>query len=240
MSHVEGRIFLDNSMPDASREERAAIYDAVNATLARLHGYDPEAIGLGDYGRPGNYFARQVDRWSRQYRASETQSIPAMDRLIEWLPGAVPPQGETRISHGDYSLHNLLIHPTEPRVVGVIDWELSTTGDPLGDFFYHAMEWYRPAGVDERGTLAGADLEALGIPTLEDYTRRYFDRVGKPVPGNLAFYRAFNLFRVAAILQGVAARERDGNATAADASILATRVPAWAQAGWEEARTLIA
>lgn len=233
MSHVEGRIFLACRMPDIDADERAAIYDAVNATLAQLHGFDPATIGLGDYGRPGNYFARQVDRWSRQYRASETRAIPAMDRLIEWLPTALPPAGDTRVVHGDYSFHNLIIHPTEPRVVGVIDWELSTTGDPLGDFFYHAMEWYRPA-IDERGTLRGADLAALGIPDLETYARRYFDRLGRDMPSDLRFFKAFNLFRVAAILQGVAARAIEGNAAAADAGLMADRVPLLADAAWEE------
>ncbi|HLY54792.1 MAG TPA: phosphotransferase family protein, partial [Stellaceae bacterium] len=234
MAHVEGRIFLDCRMPDLKPHERAAIYDDVNATLARLHRLDPAAIGLGDFGRPGNYFARQVERWSKQYLASQTRPIPAMDRLIAWLPQAVPPLGETRLIHGDFSFHNLLIHPTEPQVVGVIDWELSTTGDPLGDLTYHGMEWYRPAGVDERGTLAGADLVALGIPDFDAYAARYFERVGRPKPDDLRFHRAFNLFRVAAILQGVAARARAGNAAAADAGTMEARVPVLAEAAWRE------
>ena len=143
-------------MPGLASDERAAIYDSANETLARLHLVDYEALGLGEYGRPGNYFARQISRWSGQYEASRTRDIPEMDKLIAWLPGAVPKVSDrTTIIHGDYSFHNLLIHPTEPRVAAVIDWELSTLGDPVGDLTYHMMEWFRPEGVDVRGTLRG-------------------------------------------------------------------------------------
>lgn len=237
MAHVPGRAFWDPRMPELSREDRAAIYDSANETLARLHRVDHVALGLGDYGRPGNFFARQISRWSRQYDASLTQNIPEMDRLIEWLPGAIPDAGDrTTIIHGDYSFHNLLVHPTEPRVAAVIDWELSTLGDPLGDLTYHMMEWFRPDGVDVRGTLRGADLEALGIPTAADYAARYRDRTGFDVDPTAPFYTAFNLFRVAAILQGIAGRARDGVQTGANADAIIARIVPLARAGWAAAR----
>lgn len=237
MRHVPGRVFWDARMPDVSREDRAAIYDSANATLAQLHLADYGALGLGDYGRPGNYFARQIARWSRQYEASRTQDLPEMDRLIEWLPGAVPDDGDlSTIIHGDYSFHNLLIHPTEPRVVAVIDWELSTIGHPLGDLSYHMMEWFRPPGVDVRGTLMGEGLAALGIPTAADYAARYRDRTGFAVDTDHPFYRAFNLFRVAAILQGIAGRARDGVQTDVNAADIITRINPLAHAAWRQAQ----
>lgn len=237
MRYVPGRSFWDPRMPGLTREERAAIYDSANETLARLHMVDFKAIGLEDYGRPGNYFARQISRWSRQYEASATRVIPEMDRLIAWLPDAVPETSErTTIIHGDYSFHNLLVHPTEPRVVAVVDWELSTLGDPLGDLTYHMMEWFRPEGVDVRGTLGGADLAALGIPTAEDYARRYCEWTGIDADPTHPFYRAFNLFRVAAILQGIAGRARDGVQTAGNAGEIVTRIGPLARAAWMAAQ----
>ncbi|WP_313803647.1 phosphotransferase family protein [Sphingobium sp.] len=237
MRHVPGRVFWDPRMPGLTREHRAAIYDSANETLARLHLVDYEALGLGDYGRPGNYFARQISRWSRQYDASRTIDIPEMDRLIAWLPGAVPETDDrTSIIHGDYSFHNLLIHPTEPRVAAVIDWELSTLGDPIGDLTYHMMEWLRPEGVDDRGTLRGADLAALGIPSARDYAKAYRDRTGFEVDATHPFYTAFNLFRVAAILQGIAGRARDGIQTAGNAGDVIQRIVPLARAAWEAAR----
>lgn len=237
MRHVPGRSFWDPRMPDLSPAERAAIYDSANETLARLHLVDYEAIGLGDYGRVGNYFMRQISRWSRQYEASRTQDIPEMERLIEWLPGAVPQTGDrTTIIHGDYSFHNLLVHPTEPRIAAVIDWELSTLGDPLGDLTYHMMEWFRPEGVDVRGTLKGADLTALGIPTAAEYAARYCERTGFSCDPTHPFYRAFNLFRVAAILQGIAGRARDGVQTASNAGEIITRIQPLAKAAWAAAQ----
>lgn len=236
MTFVPGRIFWDCTLPDLSREERAAVFDSVNATLARLHHFDPAGIGLDDFGRSGNYFARQIARWSQQYEASKDTPIAEMDKLMAWLPGAVPKDdGLSAVIHGDYSFHNVLIHPTEPRVVAVVDWELSTLGHPLGDLTYHTMEWYRPAGVDLRGTLKGQDLQALGIPTFEEYVARYCERTGLQIDGGLAFYRAFNLFRVAAILQGVAHRLRSGNAAASNAQEVATRIRPLALAAWQEA-----
>jgi aminoglycoside phosphotransferase (APT) family kinase protein len=236
MSHVAGRIFWDCAMPDLAEQDRAAIFDSVNETLARLHRFEPARVGLQDFGRPGNYFARQISRWSRQYEVTKTEHIDAMERLMAWLPAAVPADdGLARITHGDYSFHNVLIHPTEPRVVAVIDWELSTIGHPLGDLTYHMMEWYRPPGTDLRGTLKGGNLGALGIPSFEDYAARYCERTGFELQGNWSFYRAYNLFRVAAIIQGVVHREHHGNAAASNAAQLAARVRPLAEAAWREA-----
>jgi aminoglycoside phosphotransferase (APT) family kinase protein len=236
MRHVPGRIFLDNAMPDVGRDERAAIFDSVNATLARLHSIDHAALGLGDFGRGGNYFLRQITRWSQQYEASKTEDIEAMDRLIAWLPTATPNDEETRLIHGDFSFHNVLIHPTQPRVAAVLDWELSTTGHPLGDLMYHTMEWYRPSGCDARGTLRDADLQALGVPTLETYVARYCERVGRAPVENLDFHKAYNLFKTAAIVQGIVGRARDGTAAAAGAAEQAARVRPMAEAAWRYAQ----
>src|SRR6266853_3736472 len=236
MAHVPGRVFLDCSMPDLAPEERSAVFDSVNAALARLHSLDCAALGLVDFGRTGNYFARQISRWSQQYVASRTEDIVEMDRLIEWLPGAVPPEDLTRLIHGDFSFHNVLVHPTEPRVVAVLDWELSTLGHPLADLMYHTMEWYRPAGIDPRGTLLGRDLASLGIPEFDEYLRRYCGHAGIVVPSNVAFYRAYNLFRIAAITQGIVGRVRDGTGVAANSAQLAAAVRPLAQAAWLEAR----
>lgn len=237
MGHVPGRIFWNCRMPDLDPAQRAAVFDSVNATLAHLHTVDYAALGLADFGRPGNYFARQISRWSRQYDQSRTQDIPEMDRLIAWLPEALPADdGLSSIIHGDFSFHNLLIHPTEPKVVGVVDWELSTLGHPLGDLMYHAMEWYRPPGVDARGTLQDADLTALGIPTLERYVARYCERTGFAVDATNPFYRAYNLFRTAAILQGIAHRLQGGNAASANAAEIAANIRPLATAAWRFAR----
>jgi aminoglycoside phosphotransferase (APT) family kinase protein len=236
MAHVPGRIFLDVAMPDLDPETRSRIFDSVNATLAALHRLDLATLGLSDYGRPGNYFARQISRWSKSYEASRTQDIPAMDRLIDWLPTAVPDDEETCLIHGDYSFHNVLIHPTGTHVVGVVDWELSTTGHPLGDLMYHAMEWYRPGDADPRGSLADVDLAALGIPDLDRYVADYCERVGRAVPVNLDFHKAYNLFRVAAIVQGIVGRARDGTAASAHAAEQAVRVPLLANAAWRFAQ----
>jgi len=238
MAHVPGRVFLDCSLPDLSADERAAVYDSVNEILARLHTLDYGAIGLADYGRPGNYFARQIARWSQQYAASRTEDIPEMERLIAWLPTAIPADdGLACVVHGDYSLHNLVVEPQRPRVAAVLDWELSTIGHPLGDLMYHMMEWYRPAGIDARGTLRGRELKALGIPDFDAYVRRYCERTGFSFNAQtLGFHRAYNLFRVAAILQGVAGRLRDGTATSSNAAEMAMRVRPLAQAAWREAQ----
>jgi aminoglycoside phosphotransferase (APT) family kinase protein len=237
MRYVPGRSFWDPRMPTLSTAERAAVYDSANATLAQLHTVDYQALGLGDYGRPGNYFTRQISRWTRQYEASRTIDIPEMENLIEWLPNSIPQTEErTTIIHGDYSFHNLLVHPDRPAVAAVIDWELSTLGDPLGDLTYHMMEWFRPEGVDVRGTLDGVDLERLGIPTPEAYARDYRERTGFDVDPTHPFYRAFNLFRVAAILQGIAGRARDGVQTAANSGEIIQRIVPLARAGWRAAQ----
>ena len=237
MRFVPGRVFADVSMPDLSRDDRAALYDSVNQTLAQLHSFKPEALGLAAYGKPGNYFARQVSRWSRQYEESRLAAIPDMEKLIAWLPGAVPPDdGRQSIVHGDFSFHNLLISPTEPRVVAVLDWELSTLGHPLGDLSYHLMDWYRPEGIDLRGTLSGRDVASLGIPTMQEYVDRYAERAGLGHVEVLPFHRAFNLFRVAAILQGVAYRATRGNAAASNARDVGALVEPLARAAWREAQ----
>jgi aminoglycoside phosphotransferase (APT) family kinase protein len=237
MRFVAGRIFCDCRMPDLSADERATVFDSVNETLARLHTLDPQGLGLGDFGRPGNYFARQVARWSRQYEGSRTDDIVEMDKLVGWLPAAVPSDdGRVGVIHGDFSFHNVMIDPGTGRVAAVIDWELSTLGHPMGDLSYHLMEWYRPDGVDVRGTLRGADLAALGIPTLEQYAARYAERTGFAVHGIAPFYRAFNLFRVAAILQGVAHRATQGNAAASNALEVGRLVKPLAIAAWREAQ----
>ncbi len=237
MRYVPGRVFCDCTMPDLSRDERASVFDSVNSTLARLHSFDPAAIGLADYGRPGNYFARQITRWTRQYEAARTVDIPEMEKLMEWLPAAVPADdGRASVLHGDFSFHNLLIDPATGRVAAVIDWELSTLGHPLGDLTYHLMEWYRPEQVDPRGTLRNSDLEAMGIPTLDEYVASYAERTGSGPIAVLPFFRAFNLFRVAAILQGVARRAMDGNAASSDATDVGSRVQPLAVAAWREAQ----
>ena len=232
MDYVAGRIFWNLDLPGVDAAETAAIYDDVNNTIARLHNFDYEALGLGDFGRPGNYFARQVSRWSGQYRASETSRIEAMDRLIEWLPRHVPQDESSAVVHGDFRLDNLVIHPSEPRVIAVLDWELSTIGHPLGDFTYHLMAWQMPEiGIGSTG-LAGKDLEALGVPSEEEYVARYCERTGRPqgIPGR-DFYSAYNFFRLAAILQGIAGRVRDGTAASAHAEQAARAVKPLAELG---------
>ena len=237
MDFVDGRIFWDLDLPGLDRDERAAIYDNVNETLARLHTLDFEALGLGDFGRPGNYFERQISRWSQQYRASETDSIPAMDSLMAWLPDNIPDDESASIVHGDYRLDNMVIHPTEPRVIAVLDWELSTIGHPLGDFTYHLMSWQLPdLGIGSAG-LKGKDLDALGIPDEERYVDSYCSRTGRALPpSHRDFYSAYNFFRIAAILQGIAGRVRDGTAASAHAAAATKAVGPLAEFGFGYAR----
>ncbi|MGB5624777.1 MAG: phosphotransferase family protein [Woeseiaceae bacterium] len=233
MEFVEGRIFWDLDLPGLDPAERAAIYDNVNETIARLHNLDYAAIGLEDFGKPGNYFARQISRWSGQYRASETATVEAMDALIEWLPENIPEDDSASIVHGDYRLDNMIIHPTEPKVIAVLDWELSTIGHPLADFTYHLMIWRMPEiGIGSVG-LVDKPLHELGIPDEESYIRKYCERTGRNAGiRHRNFYLAFNFFRLAAILQGIAGRVRDGTAASAHAAQAVNAVLPLANLGW--------
>jgi len=233
MDKVEGRVLWDLKLPGMNPDQRRAIYDAQVDTLAALHAFDPVAIGLGDYGRPGNYFERQVGRWTKQYRASEIDPIPAMDRLIEFLPATLPPEGPTRIVHGDFRLDNLILDPEAPKVRAVLDWELSTLGDPMADFSYLLIAWVIPATA--RNGLAGADIAALGIPSVEQMVERYAGLTGAR-PANLDWLFAYNLFRLAAICQGIAGRVRDGTAASAHAKTMAAQAPVLAEGALSFAR----
>ena len=233
MDYVEGRVLWDQALPGMSRDERRAIYDEMNRVIAQLHGVDYQAIGLETFGKPGNYFARQLDRWSKQYRASETERIEAMDRLMAWLPGAIPPGDETTIVHGDYRLDNLVFHPTEPRILAILDWELSTLGHPLADFSYHCMSWHIPP-AHFRG-IAGLDLPGLGIPSEAEYVATYCRRTGRDRIGHWDFYLAYNMFRLAAILQGIMKRALDGTAASQQALDAGKRARPLAEMGWRYA-----
>jgi len=233
MDKVEGRILWDLKLPGLTPSERRAVYEAQTDTLARLHAFDPGAIGLSDYGKAGNYFARQVGRWTKQYRASEIEPIAAMDRLIAFLPESLPPEGPSRIVHGDFRLDNMILAPDQPQVRAVLDWELSTLGDPMADFSYLLIAWAIPASL--RNGLAGADLEALGIPSVEETVERYAAATGMR-PANLDWLYAYNLFRLAAICQGIAGRVRDGTAASAHARSMAAQVGPLSDAAWDFAR----
>ncbi|GIK81638.1 MAG: aminoglycoside phosphotransferase [Alphaproteobacteria bacterium] len=235
MGHVEGRVFWEPHMPDATPEERRAVYDDMNATIARLHAYDPVALGLGDFGRGENYVARQVERWSKQYRASQTEPIAEMDRLMDWLPAHLPPPAPVRLVHGDYRLDNTIVAADAPKILAVLDWELSTLGDPLADFTYHLMQWHMPHSEAGAGTgsLLGLDLDALGLPSMDDYVARYVARTGLDPRPHLATYLAYNFFRLAAILQGIVGRVRDGTATNENAPAKANMVQPLAAKAWD-------
>jgi aminoglycoside phosphotransferase (APT) family kinase protein len=238
MEFVDGRVFWEPHMPDSNPAERAAVYDSMNATIARLHGFDPAKVGLGDFGRGENYVVRQVERWSKQYRASETEEIDAMERLIDWLPKHIPSPGPVRLVHGDYRLDNLIIARDHPEIIAVLDWELSTLGDPLADFSYHLMAWHMPHSDSAAGTasLVGHDLRALGIPVMADYVDAYVARTGLDPRPALPVYLAYNFFRIAAILQGIIGRVRDGTATSEFAPAKAEMVRPLADKAWEFAR----
>ena len=228
MEMVTGRTFWNGSLPDCAPEERGAIYRAMIAALARLHAVEPEAVGLGDYGAPGDYFARQVGRWTKQYRAAETEEIAEVERLIEWLPATMPVQDRTSIIHGDYRIDNMIYAPERPEILAIIDWELSTLGDPMADFAYLAMNWAMPAG--ERGAqLGGLDLPALGIPTLDQATQQYCELTGRTSVPDLNWYFAFNLFRLVGIIQGIRKRSLEGNASNANAAATGARIVPLAQ-----------
>lgn len=235
MDHVDGRIFWDADIPGVDKDERAALFDAMNATIAALHRVDPAATGLTDFGKPDNYFARQISRWSRQYLDDGAAGrIAAMDRLVAWLPEHIPPGEETAIVHGDFRIDNLIFHKNEPCVVAILDWELSTLGHPLADFSYHLM-MYRMPPTGFAG-LAGADTAALGIPDEDSYMRRYCARVGRPEIGkaDLAFYMAFNMFRLAAILHGIAGRVQRGTAASPAAARQAAMCEPLAELAWSQ------
>ncbi|MEK8034890.1 phosphotransferase family protein [Ideonella sp. DXS29W] len=242
MEFVAGRVLWNQALPEASREERGAIYDEMNRVIAALHTVDVAAVGLADYGKPGNYFERQIGRWSKQYVASITGPNPAMDKLLEWLPAHIPAsardEAQISIVHGDYRLDNLIFDARQPRITAVLDWELSTIGHPLADFSYHCMSWHIPAGVF-RG-IAGLDHAALGIPAELDYVRRYCERTGRAdvdaVMADWNFYLAYNLFRLAAIAQGIAKRVVDGTAASASARATGDAAPTLAQLAWQFAQ----
>ncbi len=238
MAYVDGRVLWDPKLPELSPEERVRIYDEMNRVLAALHDVDVQAAGLADFGRPGNYIARQVARWTRQYRASETEHVEAMERLIEWLPEQVPDATGASVVHGDYRLDNLVFAHDEPRLIAVLDWELSTLGDPIADFAYHCMAWHLQAPF--RGL---ADLDAQGLafhslPNEADYLRDYCERRGvPPVPAaHWNFYMAFNLFRAAGIAQGIMGRALAGNASSPHALEAGRQARQLAELGWQQVR----
>jgi aminoglycoside phosphotransferase (APT) family kinase protein len=232
MEMVEGRIFWDASFPGVDRDERPRYFDAMNAALAALHRIDPEAAGLGDYGRPGNYFARQIARWSKQYQQdAEAGRVAAMDRLVEWLPENIPPDEPCpRILHGDFRCDNMIFHPDRPQVLAVLDWELSTLGHPLADFSYHLMMYRLPEG------LAGLDLAPLNVPSEADYVAAYCRRTGRDSIPDLDFYMAFSLFRLAGIVHGIKGRLARGTAASAHAAEMAQRLEPLADLAWQQAQ----
>ena len=238
MEYVAGRVFWDPSLPGLAPAGRAAIHDEINRVIAALHGVDYSAVGLGDYGRSGEYIARQVARWSKQYQASATAKIEAMDNLIAWLPANIPAGDETSIVHGDYRIDNVIFPPDEPRIVAVLDWELSTLGHPLADFANHCMAWRIPPGTF-RG-LGGHDLAALGIPSEHEYVAAYCRRTGRSgiEPRDWEYYMVYNMFRIAAIVQGVMARALQGNASSAQALETGRAARPLAELAWAQVERL--
>jgi aminoglycoside phosphotransferase (APT) family kinase protein len=239
MDFVEGRVLWDQSLPGMTKAERAAIWDELNKVISQLHLIDYRAVGLEDFGKPGNYIGRQVARWSTQYRASETERVEAMDNLIDWLPKNIPPGTGTTVVHGDFRLDNAIFHPAEPRILAVLDWELSTLGDPLADFAYHCMSWHIPPGAF-RG-IAGLDLSSLGIPSETDYVEKYCKRTGRGGinPAHWDFYIAYNLFRISAILQGILKRVVDGTAASVHARDAGMRAKPMAELGWKQVEKIL-
>lgn len=240
MDYVEGRILWDPSLPGMTGVERSAIFDEMNRVIAALHRVDYQAVGLSDYGKPGNYLERQVARWSRQYKASETEKIEAMDNLIAWLPEHIPAGDETRIVHGDFRLDNVIFHPSEPKILAVLDWELSTLGHPLVDFAYHCMTW-RLSPSQFRG-LVGVDLAQLGIPSEAEYVAAYCKRCGRAPIDKLdwEYYIAFNMFRLAGIMQGIMARAVQGNAASQEAIETGKRTRPLAEEAWRQVERIMA
>ena len=234
MDHVAGRVLWDQSLPGMTPGERAAIYDEMNRVIAQLHRVDYRDAGLVDFGKPGNYLARQIDRWTKQFRASETERMAEMDRLIEWLPGAIPPGDETSVVHGDYRLDNLIFHRARPRILAILDWELSTLGHPLADFSYHCMSWHIPP--ERFRGIAGLDHAHLGIPTEAEYIAAYCRRTGRERIDHWDFYLAYNMFRLAAILQGIMKRALDGTAASPQALDAGQRARPMAELGLKYAQ----
>lgn len=234
MDHVEGRIFWNGRLTELRPSERTAIYDSMNATLARLHTTDYRGIGLREYGKEGAYVARQIARWTKQYRLSETERIDDMEKLIAWLPQHIPEDETTTIVHGDYRLDNLIMAPDTPKVIAVIDWELSTLGNPLADFAHHLMQWRLPPG--NRGGFLGFDFSGTGIPSEAEYVGLYCERTDRAGIPNLDYYLAYNMFRLAAIIQGIGGRVRDGTAASAEAAEEAKLAVPLAQSAWNCAK----
>jgi len=234
MEMVDGRIFWDGTLPDVPKVARRAHYEAMIDTLAALHALDPGAAGLADFGRPGNYIQRQVERWTKQYRAAQTDDLPEIEKLIEWLPRTLPAQSRASVVHGDYRIDNLIYAQDAPRVLAVLDWELATIGDPLADFTYFAMAWAMPR--DGRSGLGGVDLAEEGLPTLDEVVVRYCEATGRDRVEKLHWYFAYNLFRTVGIIQGIKKRMIDGNASSSRAAATVERIPFLAQAAWLEAR----
>jgi aminoglycoside phosphotransferase (APT) family kinase protein len=234
MDWVDGRILWDPTLPGLGSTERAAMFDEMNRVIAALHNISPDSVGLEDYGRPGNYIARQLDRWIKQYRVSTAEPTDAIEKLIEWLPQNIPETTGVSLVHGDYRLDNLIFHPTAARVLAVLDWELSTLGDPLADFAYHSMIWQIPKRLF-RG-LKGVDINALGIPPQSDYVYTYCRRTGRTGinPDDWRFYTAYNLFRLSAIMQGIAGRANEGTAISEQALTIAANANAIAELGLQE------
>jgi len=233
MEYCDGRVLWDPLLPELPKEARLAIHRAKFETLTRLHAVDYVALGLADFGRPGSYVARQISRWGKQYKASETEKIDSMDRLLDWLPAHLPANDETVLVHGDYRLDNMIFHPVKPEVIAVLDWELSTLGHPLADFSYHLM-MYRMPPLTIPGLL-GADLAALGIPDEDDYVAAYCRRTGRSGIADLDFYLAFNFFRFAAICHGIKGRIARGTAASSEADRLAADFPVLAKLAWDQA-----
>ena len=234
MEFLKGRVIVDQSLPGMTSAQRGAVYEEMNRVIAALHQVDPVAVGLETFGKPGNYFQRQIARWSRQYLEANTENIASLHALIEWLPQNIPAGDQTSIVHGDYRLDNLVFHPTESRALGLLDWELATLGHPMADFAYHCMSWHIPASL-WRG-IAGLDLAALGIPDETAYVKRYTDATGFAGEEHWDFYIAYNLFRMAAILQGIARRAADGTASAPDAKETGSKARPLADIGWKYAQ----
>lgn len=234
MEMVEGRTFWDGTLPGLAADARRAVYEAMVDTLARLHRFDPSEIGLGDFGRTGNYVERQVQRWTKQYRATQTDDIPEMEKLMEWLPRGIPQQGRVAVIHGDYRIDNIIFRPDAAQVAAVLDWELSTLGDPLADFAYFAMNWVTPN--DGRAGVGGVDLKAAGIPSLDEICTRYCEATGRSRLPDLGWYFAYNFFRLASIVQGIKKRMIEGNASSSQAADTVSRLDRCVRLAWQQAQ----